>query len=170
MSSTNLIQRVLWLFAIIIGVVLLDQLVKQWIVDWLGPGTATSRYELLGSFVALEYLENRGAAFGLFQQRTMVLAMISVVVIVVGTITMVRFAAKDFLLAASIALILGGAIGNAIDRFTRGYVVDFIAIGRFWKFNLADSAVTVGVLLTFLLLWHAENTTTENEPIQEQDT
>lgn len=170
MSSTNLIQRLLWLCTIIITVVLLDQLVKGWMVDWIGPGQADSRVELLGSFVAFEYLENRGAAFGLFQQGTTILAAVSVVIIIVGLIAMARFAISEIWLAASIALILGGAIGNAIDRFSRGYVVDYIAIGNFWKFNIADSAVTIGVALTFVLLWRADDQPNANHSTQEQDT
>ena len=167
MTSTNNMQRLLWLGTIIIAVVLVDQLVKQWMVDWIGPGRGTSRVEMLGSFFAFEYLENRGAAFGLFQQGTMVLAITSVVIIAIGLVAMVKYMQNEFLLAASIALILGGAIGNAIDRFSRGYVVDFIAIGRFWKFNLADSAVTIGVLLTFLLLWRSEQPNHPQESVQE---
>lgn len=169
MISTKLTQRLLWLGTIIISVVLVDQLVKQWMVDWIGPGRSKSRVEMLGSFFAFEYLENRGAAFGMFQQGTMLLAIASVVIILIGLVAMVHFARSEIFLAASIALILGGAIGNAIDRFSRGYVVDYIAIGRFWKFNIADSAVTVGVLLTFLLLWRSENAEHEQDSLQEQD-
>lgn len=169
MTNTNILQRTLWLGTVIIGLVLADQLVKRWIVDWIGPGRATSRVEMLGSFVAFEYLENRGAAFGMFQQGTTLLAIVSLVIIAVGIGAMVRYAGREFWLAASIALIMGGAIGNAIDRITRGYVVDYIAIGRFWKFNLADSAITVGVILTFILLWRAEADHNIANEIQEQD-
>ena len=56
-----------------------------------------------------------------------------------------------------ISFIIGGALGNVIDRIVRGYVVDFVAIGRFWKFNLADSCITLGVLFVFWLLWRADN-------------
>lgn len=167
MARISLTQRLLWLGTIIVAVVLADQLVKRWIVDWIGPGRATSRVELLGSFVAFEYLENTGAAFGMFQQGTMVLAILSVVIVAIGVIAMVRFAQGDVWLAAAIALILGGAVGNAIDRFARGFVVDYIAIGRFWKFNLADSAITIGLILTFLLLWRAEQDQDSDNHVQE---
>ncbi len=170
MTNTHITQRLLWLASIIIAVVLVDQLVKQWMVDWIGPGQRVSRVEMLGSFFAFEYLENRGAAFGIFQQGTTVLAFISVVIIAIGLVAMVKFAKDEFFLAASIALILGGAIGNAIDRFSRGFVVDFIAVGRFWKFNLADSAVTIGVVFTFLLLWRSEQSDKQHDSVQEQDT
>lgn len=167
--NTRVIQRMLWLLAIIAGVVLLDQWVKQLMVDWIGPDANSHRHELLGSVVAFEYLENRGAAFGLFSQGTTALAIISVAIIAVGIGVMMRFAIEEFWLAASIALILGGAIGNAIDRFNRGFVVDYIAIGRFWKFNLADSAVTIGVILTFVLLWRVDNHAARPEATQEPE-
>lgn len=170
MTSTNNMQRLLWLGTIILGVVLADQLVKQWIVNWIGPGRANSRVEMLGSVFAFEYLENRGAAFGLFQQGTTVLAITSVIIVIVGAIAMVRYMMDEFWLAASIALILGGAIGNAADRFGRGFVVDYIAVGRFWKFNLADSAITIGVILTFVLLWRADARQPGEQPTQEHDT
>ena len=170
MTRTNSMQKLLWLGSIIVAVVLVDQLVKQWMVDWIGPGQRASRVEMLGSFFAFEYLENRGAAFGLFQQSTLVLAIVSVVIILIGLVVMVRAAKNEFLLAASIALILGGAIGNAIDRFSRGFVVDYIAVGQFWKFNIADSAVTIGVLLTFILLWRSESAEKQHDSIQEQNT
>lgn len=166
--KTNLIQKMLWLCSIILAVVLVDQLVKQWMIDWIGPGQRLSRVEMLGSVFAFEYLENRGAAFGLFQQGTTVLAIISVIVTAIGFFVMMKVAKDEFMLAAAIALILGGAIGNATDRFSRGYVVDFIAIGRFWKFNLADSAVTVGVILTIFLLWQSERSASQLQYEQEE--
>lgn len=167
MSGRRFVQRLLWLLAIIAGVVALDQWVKLIMVEWIGPDADSHRYEVMGALVAFEYLENRGAAFGMFAKGTTVLAVISVIIIVVAFAMMMRWASNDFLLATGVALILGGAIGNAIDRFARGYVVDYIAIGRFWKFNLADSAVTIGVILTFTLLWRAENMSTQHNSVQE---
>lgn len=169
MSGMKNSQRLLWLGVVIATIVLTDQLTKRWMVEWIGPGSESGRVELLGSWFAFEYLENRGAAFGMFQQGTMTLAIVSVVIIVIGLIALVRFAAGELLLAVFIAVILGGAIGNAIDRFVRGYVVDFIAVGRFWKFNLADSAVTIGVLATFVLLWRIDARETGASHIQEYE-
>lgn len=157
MRGTRLIRRILWLLALITVIVLADQSLKRLMVDWIGPGATSHRVELLGSAVAFEYLENRGAAFGMFQQGTSVLAVVSIVIVAVAMAFMVRVAASDFTLALCISLIVGGAIGNAIDRIARGYVVDYIAIGSFWKFNLADAAVTVGAILTFITLWRAES-------------
>lgn len=157
MSSTSTLRRILWLFALIVVIALLDQLIKQAMVDWIGPHATSHRWELFGSIVAFEYLENRGAAFGMFQQGTAVLIVVSLVIIAVALVGLVRAAISDLWLAIGISLVIGGAIGNAIDRITRGYVVDYIAIGNFWKFNLADAAVSIGAVLTFILLWRADS-------------
>lgn len=157
MSGTNLLRRILWLLAVIVLIVLLDQLIKRAIVDWIGPGAESQRWELLGNILAFEYLENRGAAFGLFQQGTAVLTVVSIVIIAVALVGLVRAAISSLWLALGISLIIGGAIGNLIDRIVRGFVVDYIAIGNFWKFNLADAAVSVGAVLTFILLWRADS-------------
>lgn len=170
MRGTVLIRRLLWLLTVIVAIVLIDQWLKNLMVDWIGPTAAQHRRELVGRFVAFEYLENRGAAFGIFQQGTQVLALVSIVIVAVAFIAMVRIAAMDFALAAGISLIVGGAIGNAIDRITRGYVVDYIAIGRFWKFNLADAAVTIGALITFWMLWRADSARQSANTMQEHHT
>jgi signal peptidase II len=167
MRGTRLIRRILWLLSLIVAIVLLDQSMKHLMVDWIGPRAATHRVELLGSLVAFEYLENRGAAFGMFQEGTSVLTVISLVIVAVAIVFMVRAASKDLAMALCIGLIVGGAVGNAIDRIVRGYVVDYIAIGNFWKFNLADAAVTVGAILTFIGFWRAESATATT---QEHDT
>ena len=157
MSGTNLLRRILWLLAVIVVIVLLDQLIKRAIVDWIGPGAESQRWELLGNILAFEYLENRRAAFGLFQQGTAILTMVSIVIIAVALVGLVRAAISSLWLALGISLIIGGAIGNLIDRIVRGFVVDYIAIGNFWKFNLADAAVSIGAVLTFILLWRADS-------------
>ncbi len=159
MRGSGHIRRILWLLALVVGIVLADQAVKRLMVDWIGPDAATHRVELLGSLVAFEYLENRGAAFGMFQQGTSVITIVSLVIVAAASIFMVRAARDNFALAVCIAVIVGGAVGNAIDRLVQGYVVDYIAVGSFWKFNLADAAVTVGAILTFIMLWRTESAT-----------
>jgi lipoprotein signal peptidase len=113
MRGTRLIRRILWLLALIMVIVLLDQSVKRLMVDWIGPHAATHRVELVGSLVAFEYLENRGAAFGMFQQGTAILTLVSLVIVAVAFVFMVRVASDDFALAVCIGLIVGGAVGNA---------------------------------------------------------
>lgn len=157
MQQSIHVRRFLWLLSLILGIALADQLIKRWIVDLVGPSADRHRIEILGSFVAIEYLENTGAAFGMFRDATVLFSIVATIAVIIGLLLVWREAMADLPLALGISLIIGGALGNVIDRIARGYVVDFIAIGRFWKFNLADSCITLGVLFVFWLLWRADN-------------
>jgi signal peptidase II len=139
-----------WLVAaIVVGVVLLDQLTKTWAVRDLADGPV----ELFGD-VAFRLSRNSGGAFSLFQGFTPLLAVLAIVLAVVLIRALRR--TQDPLVLVALALILGGALGNLIDRlarspsFLRGEVVDFVDVGRFPVFNLADSAITVGAVLLFV--------------------
>jgi signal peptidase II len=150
------VRRFLWLASMVMSLALLDQAIKYLVRQAIGPGADQHRIEVLGSAVALEYLENRGAAFGMFTQATALLAAIGVIALAVGAVIVWRTVESQPGVAVGTSLILAGALGNVIDRIVRGYVIDYIAIGRFWKFNLADSAVTIGVITVFVFLWRAD--------------
>ncbi|WP_371133995.1 signal peptidase II [Brevundimonas sp.] len=100
------------------------------------------------------YVENTGVSFGLFGGggARWLLSVFSI--LVAGGLAMWALKAERRLLVSAIGLVIGGAIGNAIDRIQYGYVVDFIDLsgtGLFpWVFNIADSAITVGVVLLIL--------------------
>jgi signal peptidase II len=139
-----------WLVAaIVVGVVVVDQLTKTWAVRELADGPV----ELIGD-VSFRLSHNSGGAFSLFQGFTPLLAVLAIVLAVV----LVRALQKtsDPLMLIALALILGGAIGNLLDRifrspsFLRGEVVDFVDVGRFPVFNVADSAITIGAVLLFV--------------------
>ena len=131
-------------------VVLLDQLTKYWINASFGYGEVRA----CSGFFNLVLTYNEGAAFSFLAsaagwQRGMFIA-IALVAIVVISVLLARHAG-DRLFCLALALILGGAMGNVIDRIVLGYVVDFLdfhAAGWHWPaFNLADSAITVGAAL-----------------------
>jgi signal peptidase II len=136
--------------AIVVGVVVVDQLTKTWAVRELVDGPT----ELLGSNVAFRLSRNSGGAFSLFQGFTPLLAVLAIVLAVVLVRALQR--TRDPLVLIALALILGGAIGNLLDRvarspgFLRGEVVDFVDVGRFPVFNVADSAITIGAVLLFV--------------------
>ncbi len=138
-----------WLMLPVVLVVL-DQLLKVLMVAWIGPDADRHLVDVLGDVFSFEYVENRGAAFGIFGSATDTLAIISIAIVAVAVMMLWREHRKNPLAALAISLIVGGALGNLIDRIFRGFVVDFIAVGWWPRFNLADSAVTIGVLL---LLW-----------------
>ena len=134
-----------------VGIVLLDQLTKAWVVASLADGPQS----IIGDTVELRLTRNPGGAFSLLTGFTPLLAVLAVIVAVV----LVRVAQRmtDPVMVVALSLVLGGAIGNLLDRvfrapgFLRGEVVDFIRIGAFPSFNLDDSAITIGAVL--LLVW-----------------
>ncbi|WP_312649936.1 signal peptidase II [Proteiniclasticum sp.] len=137
----------------IIGLIL-DYLTKIWAIDTLkGKPDIT----VIKGFFDLSYLENRGAAFGIFQGRVYLLAAVTLLVLVVLFVNYVKTKKKTLLFTLSNALILTGAVGNLIDRLRYGFVVDFIS--WHWKeayyfptFNVADICVTVGTGLLIIYI------------------
>jgi signal peptidase II len=133
--------------AIVAGV---DQLTKAVIVATIGPGSADSQFAVSGGWLVLEYAENRGAAFGLLPGLAPVLAAVSAAILVGIIVHLFRTPSPTLLATTSVGAIVGGALGNLIDRVRLGYVVDFVAVGPWPNFNVADSAITLGVLA---LMW-----------------
>ena len=131
-------------------VVAVDQGTKAFIVNWLGPTASERRWELLGQYLAIGYVENTGAAFGILAGRTWLLSLLALVVgcwFVAAYWGRLPFSAT---LQIAVGLVLGGALGNLLDRIRLGYVVDFLAVGVWPRFNVADSAITIGLLLLFV--------------------
>lgn len=139
-----------WVAAVVVGVVVLDQCTKAWAVDRLARGPVW----VLGDDVGLRLTRNPGGAFSLLQGFTPVLALVAVVLTALLVRAVVRTRHPLTLLA--LALVLGGALGNLVDRLTRrpgflrGAVVDFVVVGSFPTFNVADAAITVGAVLLVL--------------------
>jgi signal peptidase II len=129
------------------AIIVLDQLVKVMMVIWIGPESGRGHVGLVDDWLSFEYVENRGAAFGILTSATGALAAVSLLIAAGGVFMMWREHRANRLAAFAIALVVGGAIGNVIDRIYRGYVVDFVAVGGFPRFNLADSAISIGVVL-----------------------
>jgi signal peptidase II len=139
--------RLLRIGVAVATIVILDQLLKIWAVATLSDGPV----HVIGDNVLFSLARNPGGAFGRFQGMTTLLAVGAIVV----SILIVREArnATDRLRLVGFTLVLGGALGNLTDRFVRspgflrGHVVDFVAIGRFPVFNLADSCITIGAVI-----------------------
>jgi signal peptidase II len=136
-----------WVVGAVIAIVVADQLTKAWAVSALADGPT----KILGDTVKFEVSRNSGAAFSRFQGYTPVLA-----VLALGIAFLIARAARqatDRWLMIGLVLVLGGACGNLVDRmarspgFLRGHVVDFIAVGWWPVFNIADSCVTVGAVV-----------------------
>ncbi len=142
--------------AIVAAVVTFDQLTKLWI---LNSFSLYESLEIIPGFFSLTYLTNKGAAFGFLARQTgawrhylfLILGAVALVVIVIAW-TRMRHAHR--LYSISLPLIGGGALGNLIDRVRHGSVVDFldvyIGVYHWPAFNVADSAITIGVVLFFV--------------------
>ena len=148
-------------FALIAGTIAVsDQILKRWIVanfDKVAPGRALDPpTPVVGDWLQIDFIHNNGGLFGLFQGSALIFAAITIGVVAILLALEVGSGWRSWLLTVTLGLLLGGAIGNFIDRIRFGYVIDFVDIGiggwRFYIFNIADSAVTVSILL-MLLLW-----------------
>lgn len=124
-----------------------DQATKAIAAETLGRDASDHRVELLGSFLAFEYLENTGAAFGVLEGQGVILTFLAALVVAVLLALYLRSGQGSAILGVSLGLLIGGAIGNVVDRVRLGYVIDFVAVGIWPKFNVADSAITLGVIL-----------------------
>ena len=140
-------------FLVAATVVALDQATKAWAVATLSDGPI----RLIVDVLALRLTRNPGGAFSVFTGFTPVLALVATALVVVIIRTTRRTA--DPIMAHTLALVLGGAVGNLVDRlvrdpgFLRGHVVDFIDLSFWPTFNLADSAITIGVILILIRGW-----------------
>ena len=133
--------------------VALDQGVKYWVRTTIPVGAKLS---FLPGVVELTYVKNTGAAFSMLSSYTWLLSLISAVVAVVLVVLLLRRSFPPPLGELSLALILGGAVGNLIDRVFLGFVVDMFNLQfmNFAVFNVADIGVTVGgVLLCIYVLF-----------------
>jgi signal peptidase II len=146
--------RPLWPFGLALAaiILLLDQLSKYWVLNILKLREQPLGHIELSNVFDLTFVWNRGVSFGLFQADSMIgrllLSAFALLVMVVMVVWLWR--AERALMAASLGLIIGGAFGNLIDRLRFGAVVDFVDfsdIHFIWVFNVADSSITIGVLL-----------------------
>ena len=152
MNRADLLRPWRW-FALAAAIVVADQVVKWIVLRAFAPGESRA----LTDFLNLVLVFNKGAAFSLFAQapgwQTPLLSAFAIIAAIVVGWFIVRSPDKT-LFCLGLALILGGAIGNVIDRLRFGHVVDFLdfhALGWHWPaFNVADSAISIGAVLLIL--------------------
>ena len=152
-----------------LGVLVLDHVTKWLARTRLDPERAI---EVIPGYLRISYVSNTGVAFGLFRDldspwKPYVLAAMAIVAVVVIFVYSSRMPSRRRLLQSALAVIMGGILGNFVDRILQGYVVDFIEFhirdNFYWPtFNVADSAITVGIGL--LLIDAVKNTEPDEEP------
>ena len=152
-------------------VITLDQLTKAYILRrW--PLPQTGEIEIIGQWLALTYVRNDGVAFGLFQGVPQLFTVTSLVIVAGAIYFYLRHEPEQYRWApVTLGLIVGGALGNVIDRVRFGYVVDFIKTlaGRFPVFNIADSAVVIGVFLMAVYMFLDDASTDRRLLVETKD-
>jgi len=150
--------RYLILFLIAGAIIALDQwtkaLVRTYVplgTDWMPDGLAW-----LAPYMRVRSWYNSGAAFGLFQQGNLILAILAVIVAGFILYYLPRISREDWWMRLAVSMQFAGALGNLIDRIRFGHVTDFISVGNFAIFNVADSSLSVGVAILVLGIWIKE--------------
>lgn len=150
-------SRMVWFSCAALVALVLDQLSKWWVRTRLPvPGDEVSA---LPGWFHFEHVQNRGAAWGMFEGQKWMLVFFTLTVTVAVLASAKDIAARGKMAAIGFGFILGGALGNLIDRLYQSYVTDFIDLDTpvhflrtFPVFNIADSALTVGVVLLVLTM------------------
>ena len=164
------------IFAIILGVVCLDQLTK-WLAVIFLEGEAS--FPLWQDVFHLTFVKNPGAAFGMLSNSRWVFMVTSTVAIVAVIFYLIKYRPQNKWLVVALCMIAGGGIGNMIDRVLLGYVVDFFdfTLINFAVFNVADSFVCVGaaILVVYMLMdiisdYKKSKESSKDDPEDEGDT
>ncbi|HUE86283.1 MAG TPA: signal peptidase II [Vicinamibacterales bacterium] len=154
MTATAVSRRLQWI--IVATIVLADQLTKALVRQTL---ELHESMPVIPDVLALTRVHNSGAAFGMFNSmdfrgKTLLLIVVASVALLGVAWYAVSIPLSERLARLGVACILGGAIGNLIDRATAGYVLDFVDASwrgwHFWAFNVADAAISIGVILMIL--------------------
>ncbi|MBE0684892.1 MAG: signal peptidase II [Anaerolineaceae bacterium] len=123
----------------------LDLWTETWVPwDWMLP------------YVRIVHVPNTGVAFGMFQGLGDIFSIVAIIVALIIIFYFPRVPISDWSLRLAMSLQLSGALGNLIDRLTIGHVTDFISVGNFPVWNIADASITVGVVVLILGVWITE--------------
>jgi signal peptidase II len=148
------IQKTRWLYIVAAIIVILDQVSKALVRNLIPEGSFWSPWSWLAPYVRLFHISNTGVAFGMFQGKSPLFAILAAIVVVAIIYYYPQIPSQDKVLRFALAMQLGGALGNLIDRvFQGGQVTDFISVGNFFVFNVADSFITVGVIVLLIGIW-----------------
>ncbi|MEG0899730.1 MAG: signal peptidase II [Oscillospiraceae bacterium] len=149
------------IFSIVL--IIIDQLIKKWVILSIKPLESIHVIEGLLDFT---YVENFGAAYGIFKDKKWFLVIITLILLIAIIYLLISKRINNKFMIFSSSLIIGGGIGNLIDRFLYGYVVDFIDIGPLFSFpvfNFADSCIVVGTGLFVIYLMFFDDKTKKKE-------
>jgi signal peptidase II len=154
------------LIAVAVAVVIIDQLTKALINGYMQVGESLP---VIPGILHVTHVQNAGAAFGMMQNRRPLFLVAAFVIITVIAVFYRRIKEEGVLPVIAVGLLLGGAIGNLIDRVLVGMVTDFIDF-RIWPvFNIADCAIVVGVVVLGYFAIRSSNKESKKEPNEDQN-
>jgi len=157
------IRDYFFLFVLAGTIVALDQWTKTLVRTQLEFQQTWVPWDWLAPYARIVYWHNAGAAFGLGQNLSLVFTILPFLVAGAIIFYYPQIHRRDWPLRIALGMQLGGAIGNLIDRLTIGYVTDFISVGRFPVFNVADSSISVGVAVLIIGMWVMERQQKSNQ-------
>jgi signal peptidase II len=134
-------------------IVVLDQWTKSIVRQNLAFGEMWMPLQWLSPYARIVHWYNTGVAFGLFQDKNLLFSILALLISVFLIIFYPKLTEEDWFLRIALGMQLGGSLGNLIDRVTIGHVTDFISVGNFPVFNIADSSISVGVVVMIIGLW-----------------
>lgn len=150
-------SRERWILFIVAGlIILLDQASKYMVESSLPLYTYYAPIPALENIFRITHISNTGVAFGLFQNGNVVFAIFAVVVSIAIIIYNARLELGHKLLRLALGLQMGGAVGNLIDRSRQGHVTDFVDVGPWPVWNIADLAIVSGTILLVLIMFQEE--------------
>jgi signal peptidase II len=142
---------------IIAGIIVgLDQWTKVLVRNQIPFSESWSPFTWLAPYARIVHWNNTGAAFGLFQGYNLVFSVLAVGVSIAILYYFPRIPSQDWVIRVALSMQLGGAVGNLIDRVVMGTVTDFISVGNFAVFNVADSSISVGVAILLLAVLYKD--------------
>ncbi len=134
-------------------IVLADQYTKHLVRTTIAINETWNPWPALMQYFRVLHIQNTGAAFGLFKDGNLIFTIIASVVSLVIIVYAQRLPAGQWLMRVALGMQLGGALGNLVDRLTFGTVTDFISVGNFAIFNVADASISLGVAFLALLMF-----------------
>jgi len=139
------------IFVIVILITALDQIIKILIINNFPLGLP---HPIIENIFNITYVKNTGIAFGMFKGNNLIMIILNIIIITIITVLLYSMDFDNIFFKLSAGFIIGGALGNLIDRINRGFIVDYLDLSFWPTFNLADSMVVIGgiMLAIFLLI------------------
>ena len=150
------LKSYLFLFPVSLSLIGLDQWTKSIVRANLALGESWAPWDWISPYARFVHWYNTGVAFGMFQNNNILFAVLVSIIALIIIFYYPSLTQGDWFLKVALSMQLGGAVGNLIDRLTIGHVTDFISVGKFAVFNIADASVTVGVAIMILGMWIQE--------------